>query len=58
MRENNNHKEYHIKVEVRDRNFTLIDTFTCSGKTALVDVMYRLDEKYNVAPIDFIRRFL
>ncbi len=49
--------EFHILVNVRDKNFNLIEEFTCSGDEAVLDVMKHLDEKYNPSPIAFIKKF-
>lgn len=54
---NGKREDYNILVSIRDKNFQLIEEFTCSGKTAIVDVMYHLDEKYSPSPIEFIKKF-
>lgn len=50
--------DLHILVSIRDNQFNLLEEFSCSGDNALVDVIYHLDEKYNIHPWKFIKRFL
>ena len=51
-------EDYHIRVEVRDKNFNPVETFTKSGKTAIVDTIFHLDEKYNPSAIDILKRII
>ena len=49
--------EYHILVSIRDVNFNLVEEFSCSGKNAIIDTMYHLDEKYKPSTIEIIKKF-
>ena len=49
--------EYHIMVSVRDANFNRVEEFTCSGKNAILDAIYRLDQKFNVSPIEILKKY-
>lgn len=44
-------------VSVRDANFNRVEEFTCSGKNAILDAIYRLDQKFNVSPIEIIKKY-
>lgn len=44
-------------ISVRNGNFEKVDEKTFSGPTAIVDAMYYLDEKYDPAPLEIIKRF-
>jgi len=53
----NRNREYHVLVSVRDENFVRIDEFSCSGKNAIVDTIYRLDQKFSPPAIEIIKKF-
>lgn len=50
-------ENYHVLISVRNGNFEKVDEKTFSGPTAIVDAMYYLDEKYDPAPLEIIKRF-
>lgn len=50
--------EYHILIDVKDGNFDQVDVRTFSGKNAVVDAIFYLDEKYSPSAIEIIRRML
>lgn len=50
-------EDYHIEVRIRDKNFCPVETFTKSGKDAILDTIYHLDTKYNPSAIDIIKKF-
>ncbi len=52
-----NGKEFNVLVSIRDKNFKLLEEFSCSGKSAIIDTIYHLDEKYNVSPLEFLKKF-
>lgn len=51
-------EDYHIRVEIRDKHFSPVETFTKSGKSAIIDTIFHLDKKYSPSPIEFIKRLL
>lgn len=52
----NNREGYHVRVEIRDKNFSPVETLNYSGIDAIVDTIVHLDAKYNPSPISLIKR--
>ena len=53
-----NNGNYHVLISVRDNNFDRVDEKTFSGKNAIVDAIFYLDEKYSPPPIEILKRCL
>ncbi len=52
----NNRYGYHVHVEIRDKDFSVIETLNYSGKEAIVDTIVYLDSKYKPSTISLLKR--
>jgi hypothetical protein len=50
--------DYHVLISVKDAKFNRVDEKTFSGKNAIVDAIFYLDEKYSPPPIEILKRCL
>lgn len=51
-----NNGDYHVLISVRNMKFDRMDEKTFSGKNAIVDAIFYLDEKYSPSPIEILKR--
>jgi len=50
--------DYHVLISVKDNEFNNVVEKTFSGKNAIVDAIFYLDEKFSPSPIEILKRCL
>jgi hypothetical protein len=49
--------DFHIKIDIKGRDFSNLDSKTFSGPDAVIDAIYYLDTKFNPPAIKLIKKF-